>query len=344
MMYKKIVTIFLLSIGYALFAAEQKRKINLDVMPAEVIGLICSHLNNQIGTQGFVNEADFPVVIKNVHRLASVNKKLQETVNSVVATNILIESLAKRFAMTPLDVAVQIKTKGAQIWLKKYIHDSGDYELFKSVQQIFSLCREIAEQVESHGVSLDDGQEVCPGVNPFYDQTKQGLILVIDTYPERLCTPWGGVALFEGGSCRGGLGFNIVTQELLKKITAYFQEISDSSSSTHVVRYYEQKKEIIVGCKDQQLFKDCFEEISKDAVEGKKGQQNLIKSSLCGVESFYAIKAIGSQQLPEPIWLDDQKYRSYEAMHAIWKIMDNEFHGRLEGFQEKEELTIDEKL
>ncbi|AXK60669.1 hypothetical protein [Candidatus Chromulinivorax destructor] len=70
---------------------------------------------------------------------------------------------------------------------------------------------------------------------------------------------------------------------------------------------------------------------------------------MCGVESFYAIKAIGNQQLPEPVWLDQQEYRSYEAMDAVWKIMDNQFHARPEGFQEeqekeKEESTTDEKL
>ncbi|AXK60670.1 hypothetical protein [Candidatus Chromulinivorax destructor] len=269
-MYKKLRAMFLLFTGYLIYPAQLEQKLNLDAMPPKIIGLICGHLNHQIGTHGFVNEADFPIVMKNVSRLASVNKKLYETVHSVVATNLLIESLAKRFVMSPLDVAAKIKTKGGQAWLKKYVHDSGDYELFKVVQEVFVICKEISEQVKPYGVSLYDGQEACPGVNPFEDQTQQGLMLVIDIYPDRLCTPWGRVTLFEGGLLPGGFGFNMISQELLKNITAYFQEISHSDSLRDGVRYYEQKKEIIVDRKDQQLFKDCFEEISKDVMEEKK--------------------------------------------------------------------------
>lgn len=326
--------------GYLIYPAQLEQKVNLDAMPPEVIGLICGHLNHQIGTHGFVNEADFPIVMKNVSRLASVNKKLYETVHSIVATNLLIESLANRFAMAPLDVATKIKTKGGQAWLKKYVHDSGDYELFKVVQQIFAICREISEQVTPYGVSIGDGQEACPGVNPYYYQTRQGFMLIIDTYPDRLCTPWGEAQLFGGGSCRGGLGFDIISQELLKRITAHFEEILDDM---YGFKYYEQKKEIIPEITNQRSFKDCFQEISKDAMEEKKGQQILIKSSFCGVKSFYAIKAIGNQQLPEPELLDQQEYRSYEAMNAIWKIMDNQFHGRSEEFEEESLFNADEK-
>lgn len=326
--------------GCLIYPAQLEQKVNLDAMPSEIIGLICGHLNHQIGTQGFVNEADFPIVMKNVSRLASVNKKLHETVHSVVATNLLIESLAKRFVMAPLDVAAKIKTKGGQAWLKKYVHDSGDYELFKVVQQIFAICREISEQVTPYGVSIGDGQEACPGVNPYYYQTRQGFMLIIDTYPDRLCTPWGEAQLFGGGSCRGGLGFDIISQELLKRITAHFEEILDDM---YGFKYYEQKKEIIPEITNQRSFKDCFQEISKDAMEEKKGQQILIKSSFCGVKSFYAIKAIGNQELPEPELLDQQEYRSYEAMNAVWEIMENQFHGRPEEFEEESLFNTDEK-
>lgn len=335
MLYKKLVVITVLFSMHALGASQEKQKLNLDAMPLEVIGLICSHLNNQIGTQGFVNEADLPIVMKNVHRLASVNKKLQGTVYSVVATNVLIDSLAQRFQMAPLDVAAKIKTKGGQAWLKKYVHDSGDYELFQAVQEIFSICRKISEQVKPYGVSVDDGQEGWPGVNAYHGQTKQGLILSIGTYPDQLCTPWGYAKLFGRGSCSGHLGFEIVSQELFKKITARFEGISDGSYSTDVVKHYEQKQEIMVHSTNSKSFKDCFQEISKEEVETKKGQQVLIKSNYCGVDSVYKINAIGNQELPEPEWLSQQKYRSYKAMNAVWKIMDNEFHGRPEGFEKK---------
>lgn len=245
----------------------------LNKLSSVEIGIILCQLSNQVGTQGFINKKDIAVIIKNVHNLATVNKQLYANVNNYIATNLLINSMAERFKMSPVDIAALIKTKATQEWLKQYVHKNGDYELFKVVQNIFAICGEIRQQIKlQYNTEIWDGQKSWPGVNPCYNQTKQGLMLTSESSPD-LLTPWGEIKLFAGGY-GSPLGFLAVQQELLKRVSA--EKIKDSG---------------------------------------------------------YKIHRVGESQLPDPEMMPYAACRSYEALKAIWKIMDDEFHNRSEQSQ-----------
>lgn len=315
-------------------------KANLDTMPSAMLGKILGYVCDQVGTQGMINKADLPVIVKNITHVASVNHNLRDHVNSLLVTNMVIESMAQRFKMQPLDVAAVMKTKGAQAWLHHYVHTSGDYELFKAVQDIFAICRDLCEQVKPYGVFIDDGQIDQPGVNPYHEQMKQGLQIVINSSsPDRLCTPWGQARLLD---CTYSSGSYIVRQEFLKKITAYFESVGNEFFDSDHPQYYEQRQEIILGTEEHPLFQDYFDEISKDQANAKKGQAVLIISDLCGVGSIYGIRAVNGRQLPEPTTQSRDAYKSYESCHLLWQIMDNEYHGRPLDFKEKSAVVDDE--
>lgn len=316
-------------------ALQKSSMAKLNSMPPEVIGNILHHLNYQIGCKDFINQADFAVVIKNSKNLAYVNKELYRKVNNLQATSIFIESLAQRFHMNPLDVAVTIKTQGSLAWLLRYAHESGDYEQFEVLQQIFSICSAISQQAQAYNLDVEYGQLDDPGSNSFEFQTEQGFMLVSENARNALCTPWGQVTLLTSYDY---LDFLTAEQKLLEKLSTTFDCVMSIKS-------------VETQCKLIQLldvktvkkikFKDICKKIAYEDINESRSQQIIIPGNF----SYYQIHAVQDINLPVCKLLQKCNYKSYEVVKALWNLMDNEFHKRpLDKPRDSLEVDFDQEV
>lgn len=318
----------------------------VQVLLQDTIGHIACQLCTIIGTPNIVNPKDIKVIVKNIKNFSFTSKNAYTAINSKEVTSALIEALAKRFKINTIDAALELGTPGSLIWINQYVKQHGNYELFKVVQKIFKIAEEVRKEAKEQNLAeVGSGQKDWPGINPYYNQTKQGLFLSIESYPHSLFTPWGEAMLFGGGS-GSYFGFLALSQAFLNRLKTVFETTTEFFSNEDKVKFYE----IIAPIKREDIDKDksmdsnessqyyeqlgnkLLKELSREEVTAKKKQETLIVSDYCGFGSIYKVLAVDQEKLPDPEMQERSKYLSYESAKKTWEIM-TEFYKQEQGME-----------
>ncbi len=175
---------------------------NLVSMPPEIIGAIMAQLNVVTGSQGIVNKADIPVVMKYVANLACTCRTLAEKVNNVHATKIFLNSLSEKYGKSCERLAVMLNTPVARMWLWEQIQQNGDAKSYQVIQSIYDLTAAVLVEAKEKGFhcKMKEARIDWPTPSPNNCQTRQGFVLYLEGYPDGIGTPFGWVKLYSYGS------------------------------------------------------------------------------------------------------------------------------------------------
>ena len=285
------------------------------------------------GTPALKNEEDIPVIVDRIKKL-SLTEKLD--VNDPGLTQEAIQGIAERFAITPFDAAAALKTEGAKKWVEQNI-DPKEFELFKKFQKLRAIVNETAREFkQKYDFKIDDGQEGWPGSNPYYNQVENGLMLKVDSTPDRLFTPWGDVKLTGGGRGRGNCfgAFKLAILKRLKTILAS-EPTKPWGSERYNFEVYEIMQRDIPTSIDLDSYETPKIPISSDEAREKVGTDVLLESNICGGSAVYALHAIDGSPLPTPKRLRHSQFRSYDAVKFIWDVLEEKYKREIGGAEYK---------
>lgn len=206
----------------------------IEQCPPEIIGNVLSQLNKTTGSEGFVNEADIPVIMRYVSNLAITSKKMCELINSPSVTHLFLNSLSDKYQETPEHFAALFNTIGARKWLWNYIREKGDYETYQVIHDIYTVASTILKDAKDTGQSVNCSEK-WSSPDSFYKQTKQGFFLYnyksdflnynIYSPPFRVATPFGQIQFFSEGTLP-----HLISSAFIKKLNATFEKDSDQYS------------------------------------------------------------------------------------------------------------------
>ncbi len=184
---------------------------------------------------------------------------------------------------------------------------------FNAIQSIRNLAMRVAQQVHAEDdTSLALGEKGWPVPNPYYHQTKRGLFLATESYPDYLCSPWGQVKIYGGGSYTPS------------KIANVFDKFRESLTLEFVENVCEKGKRcgVLYSSDKIKFYKENDRTpIAKTELDRYRGTSTRIVANYCGAASIYAIKAIDGKELPSPEHLEYTDYRKYEDSKADWSSM-----------------------
>ena len=185
---------------------------------------------------------------------------------------------------------------------------------FRAVQAIHDLAAAVAQQVHAEDdTDLTLGKKGWPTPNPCYYQTKRGLFLATESYPNYLCSPWGKVQIYGSGSYSGGDKINNVFNKFRESITLEFVENICEKGRDGGILY---RGNVI------KFYKENYQTpIAEAELDKYRGTSTRILANYCGATSIYAIKAIDGKELPTPEHLKWKDYRKYEESRADWARM-----------------------
>lgn len=311
---KYLVYIFSSFYLFSLSAMEQ--------LSSDCIGLIGQQLVATIGTPNLLNRDDISVITKTIKALSLTNKHLYNTLNTYASTNLLLTTLSARFKITDIEAAaVHLKTPGAKHWLENYVKESGEYDLFKIVQKIFSIAKELnlEDQKQIINSNIDRHQFA------FHGQIKRGLLLGIETQSCLLFTPWGELIIYQNGS-ETPLQFIAFTQKFFKRCRTTLHMIPSDFYNRN--ECYKLKtnidQNVLTQKKSYQEYLEFYdrvvETISEDDARALLGTENLL-IPIWSNRTIYKIKQIDEIVLPEAeTCLPYDQKRSHEVVEALWKI------------------------
>jgi hypothetical protein len=294
----------------------------LELLPRELISNILDQLNQETGSEGIVNKADIPVVMRYARSLICTSKKMAAQMNHPDVTRLFLNSLSKKYDQSSEHFAVLFNTIGARTQLWDYIQENGDDKAYQAIQEIYKLASDVLKEAKSAGLLFECSQDNQSRPNPFYSQTKQGLILYIDWAPTHLATPFGKIEIYEGAISSHHCPLS-VAELFIRRLNAVFERMAcvhnlDGRDSGEFF-------EITASSGPDTIRKISSQEkkrISKKEAESKKGTQNLIVNSLSRNFGIYKIREVKGKKIPDVIWPDSEKsMRSYELINAIWKML-----------------------
>ncbi len=356
MIKKLLLPLIIVMIALPIAAMNpDQQAMNLDRLPRELVGKILCHMAQDVGTPEMVNEADLPVIVHYAKALSLVNKNLYERVNNTITSQMLINALSHRFGMEPVDVVGKLNTPGAREWLKEYLGQTGEYELFKQMHRVFDIMQEVSEEFKALGVYIEFAPEE-PESNSHFYQTKQGMFLGIDRTPQFLSTPWGEVEL-PRIKTRTHLAQAAFTQNFLKRVKVLFYSAPTSTFDQDRVEYYEfilptrqpesysalesatkkikhwmgwqsespdaDLQEALLAGLDYE-HRELYHPISQEEIATRVGTPTLI-SNCFGIPANYKILEVDGSALTTPEVLNELSYRSSESSDLIWEILQDQY-------------------
>ncbi len=129
----------------------------LEQLPLEVLGIVTYQLTTLTGSEGILNEADIPVIMRYTRALACTSKTMNEKMNSFIVTNALLKSLSKKYLRLPKYFVTTLDTVGSRRWLWNYIEKSSQQTTYQIIQSIHEIICDIkcelsnkAKKSESH--------------------------------------------------------------------------------------------------------------------------------------------------------------------------------------------------
>lgn len=175
-------------------------------------------------------------------------------------------------------------------------------QTFKAVQNVHTLAAKLAAEHKVTSIIEDCG--TLGALNPYFNQTEQGLYLLIETYPRALCTPWGQVSLLGSHRAMTGGVFKF-TAALFKRLSLEFVTIEGDAIGE--MKLYLIKKD------------GSHREISKSNSEIYRGTAAQILVNPCGCYAVYKIKAI--DDTPLPMTVDRYPFSHHMAAQESWNEM-----------------------
>jgi hypothetical protein len=227
-----------------------------------------------------------------------------------VLTIIYISSICYASDKEDLDILHEI----AKSSIERDLVESGRYELFKSVLDVYHFALDINENVSE--VLLDKDPRPTP-----VQGAGLGLYIVIDTNPIYLCMPWGRLDI-DGG---------LLAMDLAKQVTDSFFEKFTLSFESHEAEQDYRRHNVKVDPSVPVAFygvgpKGLFE-IPEQDLKQYRGTSILIKSNVDGNFSCYKINAIDGKPLPEQKERQSEKDRSTHDINYEWDLL-NIMHSR----------------
>lgn len=298
-------------------------RINFNDLPDMLKAYIASQLIKIIGTREIVNKADFPVIAKNIKHLSLVNKSFNEAINSDIGTNLLINSFANRYELSDAQAAAILNTNGTREWLK----NDEQYSLFKNVQNIISIVKELKKEAKGYDISYLTGtQSNWPMPIYYYGKTSQGLFLCVDVDVRSLCTPWGSIELLSNG--RGSLLARILlTQSVLKCLETRLASFCERDTSAYYqvvgqINGRDVKEDRNIEFSDNKYLKKLSEEEIKQMVN----EQRTIISAKAHCLLKYEICKVGESIPPNAKSHSTKKLKEYEIMNILWQSLLKIYH------------------
>jgi hypothetical protein len=198
--------------------------------------------------------------------------------------------------------------------IERDLVESGRYELFKSVLDVYHFALDINEKVSEVLLNKNLHLEPVQGAG-------LGLYIVIDTNPIYLCMPWGRLDI-DGGLLAMDLAKQ-VTDSFFEKLTLSFESHeAEQEYKRHNVKVDPSVPVVFYGVGRKGLF-----EIPEQNLKQYRGTSILIKSNVDGNFSCYRIDAIDGKPLPVQKERLLEKDRSLHDINYEWDLL-NIMHNR----------------
>jgi hypothetical protein len=178
---------------------------------------------------------------------------------------------------------------------------SGRYELFKSIMEIYQFAFDMNEKISENLLDKEPRPTPVEGAG-------LGLYLVFDISPIYLCMPWGRLEI-DSGLHSPSLA-RWVTDSFFRKLTLSFESHeAEQEYKMHNVKLDPSVPITFYGVGKEGLF-----EIPEKDLKNYRGTSTLITSNIGGNFSCYSVNAIDGKPLPE------QKERVQEGQRSIYDI------------------------
>lgn len=192
--------------------------------------------------------------------------------------------------------------------MEKELVQSGRYELFKAVLDVYNYALDMNEKALQPILNKDP--------NPALVQDAGlGLYVVIDVSPIYLCMPWGRLDIDSGSDSM--VLSRWITDSFFKKFTLSLESHeAEQEYKRHNVKVDPSASVVFYGVSPNGLF-----EIPEKDLERYRGTSTLITSNVPGNFSCYRIKAIDGKPLPEQKERPGEKGRSIQAISYEWDLL-----------------------
>lgn len=297
-------------------------------MPADIIQVIAHEVCDSIGNHVLINPKDLPVILKHIKRLALSNKRLYTILSSSSSNEGLITALARRFAISPLEVVEKLSTPSAQAWANEYVINSQDYKQFQILQKLLTLIRQIKLQLHKERILNvpENYLEYYKSIS--FSANKLKIILSIgELCAEHIYTPWGVVTIPDVTGLKSIYIPTVFLQELFKYIDVVFINLPQKNASPSKVV----GKEIIKKLKffpiqdaddwsEVTLLKDATQTLTAQDLDNKKVKNKIIV--LNGKKTLYKVIAVEDQLSVDKEsrgWLSS---RTMNMLSLLWHKME----------------------
>ena len=151
----------------------------LERLPLAQLGIVLGQLVRGTGTEGIVNDADVPIILRNIHSLACTSKTLYHAVNDPLVVEILLNFLAVKQKQPAAHFAAELNTIGTRRWVWSYILQNNYDETYAIIQDIYEIAARIKKEARNAGLifNVADGRETEPEPDPCTYQTQTGFLL-----------------------------------------------------------------------------------------------------------------------------------------------------------------------
>lgn len=166
----------------------------LERLPSPLLGITIHHLNILTGSEGILNKADIPVIMRYTRALACTSKKMHQAMNSLPVTDALLTSLSKKYLQLPKYFVTPLDTPGARRWLWTYIETRGYQQTDQIIQSICDIIADIKCEVSGKSKDADLLRRRRDSLHSFLSTspcTQSGYFLQIDREGYSIITPLG---------------------------------------------------------------------------------------------------------------------------------------------------------
>jgi len=318
--------------------------LRLETLPPETFGTILDRLNWMTGTEGIVNQSDFPVIMKQVCNLMLTSRTIYELLHNPIATGIFLESLSRKYGKSIEHFAVQLDMKSSRIWIWQHVQKNSYDAAYDVIQKIYGMTTALlgeaqaiqaGAQAEAQAVQLDfrvrPRDANCPVPIPHYFPTQTGFQLRYKNFSLALTTPFGEVQLYQLEKDDGSVRFAIV-EALINRMHATFDRIAFTElggpASDRAVNF----KVLTSGELSQNLTvvpPRRLVPLGEAQLELEKGTQNLIFNGRHKGPSIYNIARMEQLPLPPVSWppRETRLFEQAPILKTMWQMLERKRQG-----------------
>jgi hypothetical protein len=305
-----------------MFEVDPNRTLSfIETLSREQVGTVLGQLVKITGTEGIINDADTPVILRNIRNLACTSKTMYNAVNDPIVVEIFLTFLAEKQQKTAVHFAAAFDTLGTRRWLWSYIRQNNYEKTYRVIQDIYALATIIKEESLSAGPHFDLGERSTQPDALTY-RTETGFVLLHQhKKPLHIVTPFGKLPLYKQvDAC-----YELSLLELfIKRLDATFAGISYKAANAppdpgeyHVVTISDLNDHCIRNIAD-----DAGEIRTRAQLTDQVGTQNLITSSHGGTKSVYTIRKVEDRLTPEVTFPPKESRPDLVLLSVVWKMLE----------------------